>query len=109
MSASVRNNRVYLVNKHNVIRTGTEGNGFHGVCKYCGAALVTDLGYCSYDGLKCVDRLPTSVRDFPENIRSYIDFKGFRFNKEKQIFSRAYDNKRYTVNMIFKIVKNLSV
>lgn len=36
-----------------IVRTGNEGNGFHGYCSNCGLALVTDLGYNSWENTEC--------------------------------------------------------
>tara|TARA_R110000765_G_scaffold64579_5_gene125507 strand:+ start:53 stop:568 length:516 start_codon:yes stop_codon:yes gene_type:complete len=40
--------------KHgDIIRNGQEGNGYHGRCSNCNLALVTDLGYNSWEGVEC--------------------------------------------------------
>lgn len=36
-----------------IINQEQGGGGYHGNCKNCGLALVTDLGYCSWEGTTC--------------------------------------------------------
>lgn len=37
----------------NLVNTRQAGNGYHGNCGHCGLALVTDLGYCTWDNTSC--------------------------------------------------------
>jgi len=37
------------------------GNGYHGRCSNCGLALVTDLGYNSWEGTKCVKKATEDI------------------------------------------------
>ena len=51
----------------NIIESGMEGNGYHGNCSHCGLALVTDLGYCSWDDTVCEikeDKIVTVTHKF---------------------------------------------
>ena len=48
-----------------IIRDGSEGNGYHGRCSNCGLALVTDLGYSSWD----------SVCEIEEEIKTQVEKK----------------------------------
>jgi len=36
-----------------IVNRGMAGNGYHGNCSNCGLALVTDLGYCSWEDTTC--------------------------------------------------------
>ena len=58
-----------IVNSHTLI-------GYHGCCKYCNKPLITDLGYCSWDDITCIDREITDYCDIPDNIKSLASFKG---------------------------------
>jgi hypothetical protein len=37
-----------------LVDKGMAGNGYHGRCSNCGLALVTDLGYNSWEGTRCI-------------------------------------------------------
>lgn len=56
--------------KHELDGRTASGNGHHGHCKHCGLAMVTDLGYDSWAGVKCIDRPITQLQDFPPTTRA---------------------------------------
>ena len=101
----------FKINEHSLDGSTASGNGHHGNCRHCGVALVTDLGYCSWDGLKCKDRDPQSISDFPKDIISYVRFRGYTFNKEKQIFTKPYvifpSDDTYTILEMVEKVKRI--
>ena len=74
------------INNHYLVHSYQAGNGYHGNCKYCGMALVTDLGYCSWNDTKCVDREITYEGDIPKNVLSYARFRGYRWDHKRFIF-----------------------
>ncbi len=77
-------------NEHELIHAEDSGNGYHGRCKHCSAPLVTDLGYCSWDGLKCVDREIIHENEMPQELRSFANFKGMIFNRDIKKFVKPY-------------------
>lgn len=77
-----------IINSHRLRHANDAGNGYHGYCEHCGAPLVEDLGYCSWDGLKCVDREIVDEWDIPDEIKSYARFKGYRYDQKKRKFVR---------------------
>lgn len=91
-----------IINQHDLVHAKDGGNGYHGRCKHCGSALVTDLGYCSWDDTKCIDREVTNEYDLPKEIRSYINFNGLRIVKgsKKLLFTRPYSDIDYTLEDI---------
>lgn len=93
-----------IVNEHELVTTGTEGNGFHGVCKHCGVSLVTDLGYCSWDNLKCVDREIELYQDIPKDVRSYANWRSLRFDNKRKIFTKPFSEEEYTIDDLINIV-----
>ena len=80
-----------IINEHNLIHANDGGNGYHGRCEHCGVALVTDLGYCSWDGLKCIDRVPKSPSDVPI-VSSYAQFMGYKWDSYVKLFIKATFN-----------------
>lgn len=94
------------INEHTLVHAKDAGNGYHGWCKHCNVSCETDLGWCSWDGVKCIDRVIDRLEDFPETIRSFVNFNGLRFNGKTQIFVKPYGG-RYTVSQIEKKVKYL--
>lgn len=90
--------------KHELIKTGTEGNGFHGVCKHCGASLESWLGYSGWSK-PCIKRPIDSYMDIPIEIRDYALFRGLIYNKDKNIFIKPYSNDRYTIQNLKRIIK----
>lgn len=95
-----------IINSHENNGKGW-GNGGHGHCKHCGLALVTDLGYCSWEGTKCIDRYPKDISEMPEEIKSFANFNGLKYNSDKKIFSKAYSDTKYTINQLIKKVNEL--
>lgn len=47
----------------NLVNTNQAGNGYHGNCSNCGLALVTDLGYMSWDNTVCEIEEKTIVKE----------------------------------------------
>ena len=97
------------INQHDLDGRTASGNGHHGHCSHCGVALVTDLGYDSWAGLKCKDRPVTRLQDFPDEIRSYVNFNSMHFDPINQTFAKPYDKgKKYTVKQIVNKVNELT-
>ena len=96
----------FKINSHDLIGPGA-GNGHHGHCKHCKLPLDTDLGYCSWDDTICIDREPKSVSDFPEEIRSYVNFNGLIFNADKQTFVKAYQKHSYNYAQLKKLISKI--
>lgn len=76
-----------FINKHELVHAKDAGGGYHGRCKHCDLALVTDLGYNSWEGIKCVDRKLTRPNS---KIMGYAIFHGYNFSDGK--FYKAYSN-----------------
>lgn len=70
-----------------------------GHCKHCGET----VGNASW--LNCIDRVP-DIEDFPDDVKSYINFRGLKYEPETGEFVQAYGD-RYTVSEIFETVNNL--
>lgn len=79
-----------VINKHTLVHANDAGNGYHGRCEHCGVALVTDLGYCSWEGVKCVDREIDSSSDIPGKILSYANFNGYSWSYIEKLFIKPY-------------------
>jgi hypothetical protein len=73
-------------NEHELVHAEDAGNGYHGRCKHCGLPLVTDLGYDSWAGVKCVDREITYDGDIPKEIKAYAEFRGYRWDNKIHVF-----------------------
>jgi hypothetical protein len=95
------------INKHDLIRAQDAGNGYHGYCKHCGAPLVTDLGYCSWTGVQCIDRDINTLKDIPDRIRSLASFKGLIFEEKQKVFIKPYSVETYTVDQLNTIITQL--
>jgi len=98
-----------IINEHLLIRAKDAGNGYHGYCKHCSLSFVTDLGYCSWDNTKCIDREITNWLDCPDNVRSYARFRGFIFNTTTRRFSKAYSSEEYTINQFIDLVNSIII
>ena len=79
-----------IKNEHELVHAADAGGGYHGRCKHCDVALVTDLGFCSWDGLKCVDREITIEWDIPEQLRSFALYTGMVFDNEAKKYIKPY-------------------
>jgi len=99
----------YKINEHVLDGSTAWGNGGHGHCVHCGLALVTDLGYCSWDGVKCIDREPKTLGEFPGPVVSFARFNGLLYNNEKKIFSKPYSDIEYTIPKLLEVIDNLIV
>lgn len=105
MSVALPN--ILKINKHSLDGSDASGNGHHGHCKHCGLPYVSDLGYDSWEGTKCVDRDRTiNFDDFPDEMRSYANFNSLIFDQKRQLFIRPY-GKNYTYNQLVKIINKL--
>ena len=93
-----------IINEHTLVHAEDAGNGYHGCCEHCGVALVTDLGYCSWEGLKCKDRPIELYQDIPKDIRSYANWRGLRWDNKRKIFVKAYSKEEYTISNLNEIV-----
>jgi hypothetical protein len=76
-------------NEHELVHAEDAGNGYHGNCKHCGLPLVTDLGYVSWAGVKCVDREILYNREIPKEIKEYAKFRGYHWDDRLHIFVKA--------------------
>ena len=76
-------------------------------CKHCGVTFESDLGWTSFDNLKCIDREAESISEWPEEVRSFIIFNGLAWNEKKTKLVKAYSDKSYTVKQLFETVKKL--
>ncbi len=96
-----------IINEH-VLGGQGAGNGHHGYCIHCGVPLVTDLGYYSWEGVKCVDRdRLKNLFDFPSIVKSYAEFNGLKYNADKNIFIKPYDGGEYSPQQIVDIIKEI--
>lgn len=101
-----------IINEHTLVHAADAGNGYHGTCQHCGAPLVTDLGYCSWEGLKCIDREIELYQHIPKDIRSYANWRGLRWDNKRKIFTKPFSNEEYTIdvlNNIVTVLKNTKV
>lgn len=100
-----------MVNEHSqhLVNTEQAGNGYHGNCAYCGMSYVTDLGYCSWSGTKCIERAPESVSDLPEDMRSYVKFSSMRMviKNGRPLFVKSYTDVELTLKQLHKKIKQL--
>jgi len=98
-----------VINKHELVHTSDAGNGYHGYCQHCKAPLVTDLGYCSWDKLKCIDR-EANYNDLPSEVLSYVNFSGYKWQPDKKRFVRstfANSIDHLTIEQMIKKVENI--
>lgn len=98
-----------IINKHVLVKHGDEGNGYHGTCLHCGAVLETDLGYCSWEGLKCIDRVVTDYMDFPPLIRNYARWHNLVWDKERMVFCKPYTDAEYTIDQLDEFIQSITV
>jgi hypothetical protein len=95
----------------NLVDTDMAGNGYHGRCEHCGLALVTDLGYTSWSGTKCIEREITRYEDIPDEIQNYMNWKNLSvLTKEgvsPMILVKRYTDERYTLDEINEIVQKI--
>lgn len=95
------------INEHTLIHAQDAGNGYHGRCEHCNAPLVTDLGYCSWDGLKCTDREIESTSDMPDDVLSYTRYNGMSWDFDKKKFVKSYADREYTLDEVVERIKSL--
>lgn len=97
------------VNYHTIMRTGDTGNGYHGRCKHCGIAHVTDLGYDSLAGTKCIDREVEDETDIPSIIKSFASFTGLVWNRQDKVYTRPYSipHATYTIDELMKKIEEI--
>lgn len=58
-----------------LIDTNNGGNGYHGRCGDCGMALVTDLGYCSWDNTECIPKVFENNSEKKEKKKTWKDLE----------------------------------
>lgn len=77
----------------NLVNKEQGGNGYHGNCEHCGLALVTDLGYCSWDDTECIEHEIISESEVSNEVRNYTRFRGMRFTVKKNtgVYVNSYD------------------
>jgi len=92
-----------VINKHVLVRAEDAGNGYHGTCLHCGLALVTDLGFCSWTDVKCIDRKPTFF-ELPKELRSYAWWRGLAWDRKREIFVKPYTEEEYTVDELNELI-----
>lgn len=95
------------INEHTLVHAKDAGNGYHGICQHCGLPLVTDLGYCSWEGVKCVDREIELYQNIPKDIRSYANWRGLKWDNKRKIFIKPYSDEEYNIDELDKIVQKL--
>jgi len=98
------------INQHELVHADDAGNGYHGNCKHCGLALVTDLGYTSWAGVPCIDRLITREHDVPADIQKYAKFRGLVFTIDPELglgYCKPYKNRFFTLNELNKHIENV--
>lgn len=83
------------INEHHLVHADDAGGGYHGRCKYCDLALVTDLGYNSWEGTKCIDRKLTQPNS---EIMGYARFHGYTFSDGK--FCKQYSDEEVSYQEI---------
>ena len=96
-----------IINEHLLIHADDAGNGYHGNCKHCGVALVTDLGYCSWDGVRCIDREVDSYNDIPDEIKRYANWHALKWNKDEKKYFKTYSTEEYTIDQLSTIIKKI--
>jgi len=96
-----------IINSHTLIHAEDAGNGYHGNCQHCGVPLVTNLGYCSWDKLKCIDREVENWNDIPNEIKSYANFRSLKWNRKKKVFIKSYSYDKYTIDQLNEIINKI--
>jgi hypothetical protein len=102
---------IHMINSHDLVYAKDGGNGYHGRCLHCGVALVTDLGYCSWDNLKCVDRQIEHTSDMSEAVRSYANFRSYEWKHSIKKFTKpSFSEKLDEVSLdeMYLIVERLT-
>ena len=95
------------INKHTLVHAADAGNGYHGYCQHCGLALVTDLGYCSWDDTVCIDREVTSLSDIPSKVFELARFKGLAWDYQNKLYVKPYSSETYTIDQLNTIIQQL--
>lgn len=95
------------ISKHELIHAKDACNGYHGWCKHCNVSLETDLGYCTWDNLKCIDREITCLSDMPADIESYTSYCGYIWDKDNKVFVKPYSNITLSLDEIQIIINNI--
>jgi hypothetical protein len=93
-----------LINRHVLNEATASGNGHHGNCVHCELALVTDLGYCSWDGTACNNR-QAELSEYPKDVLNYAHFRGLVY--DGSIFVKPYSGETYTPDQLYTIIQNL--
>lgn len=91
----------------NLVDTESGGNGYHGRCEFCGLPCVTDLGYSSWEGTKCIEHEKMEW----SKIASYCAFFGLRRSTVMGVtkYIKSYSDVEYTeLELQHKIDKIMS-
>lgn len=88
------------ISKHVLVHAKDAGNGYHGNCLHCGLPLVTDLGYDSWSGTKCIEREIEWYLDIPKEIRDYAQFRGMHWDNKAKIFKKPYSEEEFTIDQL---------
>lgn len=77
-------------------------------CIHCGHIFESDLGWTSASGVQCIERKIEfkNLAQFPKEVRSYCNYRGLIFNKEK-IFVKPYSDYTLTIKEMSKIINSL--
>jgi len=69
-----------------LVDTAMAGNGYHGRCDICGLALVTDLGYCSWDNSECIPKKvePKKVEPKKKHVKTIKDIERPTYNSDNR-------------------------
>ena len=98
-----------IINSHDLVYASDAGNGFHGRCSHCGVPLVTDLGYCSWEGVKCIDREVVNYIDIPAEIIKYANFFGLHWDRINKTFNKSYSEETFTIDDINDKIQKLKI
>jgi len=97
-----------IINKHVLLHAHDAGNGYHGTCLHCGLVLETDLGYCSWNNTKCIDRT-ADFWDLSPEIRGYARWHNLIWDKNNKIFARPYTNVEYTIDELNEMIEEIKL
>jgi hypothetical protein len=97
-----------IIRSHDLVHDKDGGNGYHGRCAHCRVPLVTDLGYCSWEGVECIDREIENYSDIPKEIISYSRFFGMHWDRSAKKFKKPYSEVEYTIDEINLILQKIN-
>lgn len=96
--------------KKHVLDDNGAGNGHHGNCKHCGVALVTDLGYCSWDGLECIEReIPDPYIGLTQPEYDFlVNWRGFKYSKKTGRWNKPFESRTYTTLQMKRLFREIN-